>query len=142
VKHKEAGRNKFLLANYFSMKKAILFYAAILVSCQLVPTVNYEEKTKDTEYVGKGQAVFKKNCVACHGELLDGLVGPDLTDERWKYGDGTVTAIMDTVTQGVEKNGMPSWKEKLSAEEIEMVAVFVRSKRGSNANAEPKESFH
>ncbi len=114
-----------------------------LASCTYLGSQkDYEALTKDQAVLNSGQAIFKKNCVACHGERLDGLVGPDLTDERWKYGDGTVPAIMDTVTDGVEKNGMPSWKEKLTRDDIETVAIFVRSRRGSNADAEPKESFH
>lgn len=123
------------------MKNSVLFIGLLLGACALTPAVNYEEKIKDTAVLGQGQSVFKKNCVSCHGENLDGLVGPDLTDARWKYGDGSVPAIMDTVTQGVEKNGMPSWKEKLSKDEIESVAVFVRSRKGSN-EGRPESSAH
>ncbi len=125
------------------MKNLILLFLA-MTSCAylgLNETKDYEALVKDSKITSAGQSIFKKNCVSCHGEMLDGLVGPDLTDERWKYGDGTVPAIMITVTEGVEKNGMPSWKEKLTREDIETVAVFVRSRRGSN-EGRPESSAH
>lgn len=130
------------------MKKTIPLFAPLiffaLTSCAyfgVSAKKDYEALTKDSSVATAGWAIYKKNCVSCHGEMLDGLVGPDLTDERWKYGDGTVPAIMDTVTEGVEKNGMPSWKQKLSKDDIETVAIFVRSKRGSN-EGRPESSAH
>ena len=114
------------------MKKLFFLVIGLVAACTTTPNADYETKIEDAVTLIQGKAIFKKNCMSCHGENLDGLTGPNLIDERWKYGDGSVAAIMDSVTEGVEKNGMPAWKEKLSKEEIESVNVFVRSRQGSH----------
>ena len=84
------------------------------------------------EGAGKVDAikVYRNNCQKCHGEDGKGttrgktLGAPDFTDASWqaKVSD---TEFLDAITNGKEK--MPSWKGKLSPEEMIAVERFVRS---------------
>lgn len=75
----------------------------------------------------KGQLVFETNCVACHKEKGIGDIGPNLTDEFWLWAKGTPETIYPVVFNGVPQNGMPTWSETLSNEEIYQVVSYVQS---------------
>ncbi|GFZ79738.1 hypothetical protein GCM10008018_26620 [Paenibacillus marchantiophytorum] len=70
------------------------------------------------------QAVFKANCVSCHGANLEGLVGPNLQKVGSKLSKEQIVAI---VTNG--KGAMPSFKGKLSDDEISSVATWLADKK-------------
>lgn len=76
-----------------------------------------------------GKATFEDNCSVCHGEDGSGdtpigmsLMIPDLrSDDVQKHTDAELIAI---VTNGMDP--MPSFKDKLSADEIKGVVAYVR----------------
>jgi cytochrome c oxidase cbb3-type subunit 3 len=79
------------------------------------------------EAMDAGQALFgKMNCAGCHGYDLTGGMGPDLTDENWLYG-GKPGEIFHTISEGTPR-GMPSWKDKLTPEQIWQLVSYIRSK--------------
>src|SRR5690606_29267327 len=55
-----------------------------------------------------GQAIFAQNCAACHGQVGEGGIGPNLTDAYWLHG-GEVDEIFKTVKYGVIDKGMVPW---------------------------------
>ncbi|MBK8810922.1 MAG: cytochrome c [Acidobacteria bacterium] len=73
-----------------------------------------------------GAELFRNNCARCHGVDAKGGEGPDLTDperkQKWKDSD---ERIVFKVTNGGRR--MPSFSDKLTAEEIKEIAAFVRS---------------
>ena len=88
-------------------------------------------RSNDAAAAGRGQTIFAENCVACHGENGAGNVGtgaPSLAGGRWIYGGdrATVLATIHGGRQGV----MPAWADRLSAAEINLLAVFVSRLRG------------
>ena len=86
--------------------------------------------------VENGKKVFSAKCAVCHGENLQGLIGPNLTDEYWLHGKGMLADIEKTVREGIADKGMPTWEGQLKPEELQAVVVFVASKQGSHpANA-------
>jgi cytochrome c oxidase cbb3-type subunit 3 len=90
--------------------------------------------------VTNGAGIFSSKCAMCHGENLEGKIGPNLTDVFWTTGDGSRIAIVRTITKGSGAKGMPSWEAILKPKEIKDVASYVYSKIGSNpANAKPAE---
>jgi cytochrome c oxidase cbb3-type subunit III len=100
---------------------------------------NSIEYKPDASILADGQAVFKKNCVACHGENAQGISGPNLTDEYWKHG-GSIKNIFKTIKVGVPSMGMIAWGETLTPKEMASVATYVKSLKGSNpANAKAPE---
>jgi cytochrome c oxidase cbb3-type subunit 3 len=86
----------------------------------------------DTTVLAQGKAVFLGKCAACHGPQLQGVIGPNLTDEYWIHGKGTPSDISAVVHAGVLDKGMPSWGTMLTDAEIRSVVVFVVSMQGSN----------
>ncbi len=82
--------------------------------------------------LGKGQELFVKNCKACHGSLGEGTqIAPNLTDEFWLHGGG-VKNVFKTIVEGVELKGMKSWKKDFSPVQIQQIASYIISIKGSN----------
>lgn len=79
--------------------------------------------------ISGGESVFKANCVACHGEAGQGVVGPNLTDEYWLHG-GKPESVLASVAGGFPTKGMPAWKPVLGAEKTRLAAAYVLSLRG------------
>jgi cytochrome c6 len=100
------------------MKKLVLFaaVAALVIAAPLA-------------FAGEdGKALFEGKCAMCHGK--DGMAKPmakgsrNFTDPAFQK-EMTADSIVKTVTDG--KNKMPSYKEKLKAEEIKAVAEYVKT---------------
>ncbi len=95
------------------------------------------KKLNSAGVLASGKAVFDSKCASCHGDKLQGLIGPNLVDEYWIHGKGRITDIMSVVSQGVPEKGMPMWSSMLKEEEIESVSVFIKSHQGDKP-ASPK----
>jgi len=86
-----------------------------------------------------GAARFTRSCAPCHGPNAQGLIGPNLTDDRWIHG-GAVEQIFQSVAKGWPAKGMPPWGRALTPDELSAVVSYVRSLQGSNPpNARPPE---
>jgi cytochrome c oxidase cbb3-type subunit 3 len=82
------------------------------------------------EVIELGRTRYAKTCASCHGELGQGLIGPNLTDDYWLHG-GKVTQIFTTLVKGVPAKGMPPWGRSIPPEEIAALASYIRSINGS-----------
>ncbi len=93
----------------------------------------------DPAVLGKGRGRFTRTCASCHGENGQGLIGPNLADDRWLHG-GKVTQIFATIARGVPAKGMPPWGRAIPPEELAALVSYVRSLQGSQpAQAKPPE---
>lgn len=95
----------------------------------------------DADRLVVGQENFKIYCAACHGMLGEGLenLGQNLTDEYWIHG-GSINDIFKTISEGVPGKPMVAWKEAISAEEIQELASYIMTLKGTNPpNARPPE---
>lgn len=88
--------------------------------------------TSDPTKIEAGQKEFLVKCMACHGNQGQGLIGPNLTDEYWIHGDGSITNIIAMVNTGVPEKGMPPWKDLIQPDMIENVALYIYSIKGTN----------
>jgi cytochrome c oxidase cbb3-type subunit 3 len=80
---------------------------------------------RDAYDVAQGKRLFNwMNCVGCHSHGGGGM-GPALMDNRWLYG-GKIQQIYSSIRDG-RKNGMPSWRYRMTDQEIWQVAAYVRS---------------
>lgn len=79
-----------------------------------------------------GKTIFTTNCVACHRADAGGQIGPNLTDENWILGGGIKNVFHTLVNGGRDGKGMISWKSTLKPKEMQKVASYVLSMRGSN----------
>jgi cytochrome c oxidase cbb3-type subunit 3 len=82
---------------------------------------------RPSEGTETGEVIFQKNCVSCHGERLEGKIGPNLTDAQWIHGS-KLEDIERVITNGVPEKGMVSWGPILGPDQIKNVASFVYSK--------------
>ena len=76
-------------------------------------------------------------CAACHG--MDGkgnqaLGAPNLTDDVWLYGYGE-DAIVNMITKG-KMNEMPAQKDKLTEDQIKVLAAYVWGLSNKSAAAQ------
>lgn len=85
----------------------------------------------DAKALGDGQGIFTGKCAACHGQKGEGGVGPNMTDEYWLHG-GSIKNVFSTIKHGVPDKGMISWQGQLSASEIQKVASYILTLKGTN----------
>lgn len=94
---------------------------------------------KNAAVLDTGESRFVRSCAPCHGEHAQGLIGPNLTDDRWLHG-GSVEQIFQTVAKGWPAKGMPPWGRALKPAELAALVSYVRSLQGSGpADARPAE---
>jgi mono/diheme cytochrome c family protein len=90
-----------------------------------------------SEMVALGDRVYHGQvggaaCAGCHGSDAKGTpLGPDLTDGKWRWGDGSLPAITRTIVDGVPKPKQymgvmpPLGGAQLSPAEASAVAAYV-----------------
>jgi cytochrome c oxidase cbb3-type subunit III len=89
-----------------------------------------------------GEAAFGDNCAPCHGRGAQGAFGyPNLRDDSWLWGDGTLAAIHKTILHGIrsgdpdtQSNQMPAFGRTgvLNEAQIADVAEFTLSLSGKS----------
>ena len=124
----EAVQRRAAVQKYFDENPLVPPSAAELLAGAVDPAV-----------LERGRDRFARTCASCHGEAAQGLIGPNLCDDRWLHG-GEVTKIFTTIAKGVPAKGMPPWGRALAPEELSALVSFVRSLQGSNPpEAKPPE---
>jgi cytochrome c oxidase cbb3-type subunit 3 len=79
-----------------------------------------------------GKAVFKANCVICHGEDAKGKTevgAPDLTHKFWIYG-GDPQSVFASIWGG-RQGHMPSWESRLPLLSRKILALYLVDLRGA-----------
>ena len=85
----------------------------------------------NAQVTDQGAARFAKSCAPCHGPQAQGLIGPNLTDDRWIHG-GTVEQVFQSVAKGWPAKGMPPWGRAIRPDELAALVSYIRSLQGSN----------
>lgn len=122
-------------------ERALVAVQAHFDANPLVPPLPAEllAGARNTDVLQVGSARFARSCAACHGPQAQGLIGPNLTDDRWLHG-GAVEQIFQTVAKGWPSKGMPPWGRALKPEELSALVSYLRSLQGSRPpNARPPE---
>jgi cytochrome c oxidase cbb3-type subunit 3 len=89
--------------------------------------------------VKAGEAVFKANCIACHGIDLKGGIGPNLVDTTWIHG-GQPQEILHIISVGVPEKGMLTWGPILGPAKVAQVAAYVVSRNRESTGGHPDGS--
>jgi cytochrome c oxidase cbb3-type subunit 3 len=77
-----------------------------------------------------GRQTYTKLCAPCHRVDGGGLVGPNLTDNYWIHGSNYVDTVK-VIWDGVPAKGMITWKTMLKPDEIQAVASYIYTLRGT-----------
>ena len=81
-----------------------------------------------------GAEVYARECASCHGANGEGDTGTALSNQVMLIFASDLF-LRHTIENGREETPMPSFKDKLSPEEIDGVTAFLRSKAtGSRRN--------
>lgn len=100
----------------------ILTVMAILTACG--------EKASPLESAPQAvQTLYRNNCIQCHGDALQGRIGP-VTDLREVGSRLSVEQIIERIEQGGET--MPPFADRLESEEIGRLAEWLAGLTGSD----------
>lgn len=113
------------------MEEAKLSKKAFLAKSANLIDENTVKESTNGAVISSGQVIYNANCVACHGDKGQGLVGPNLADEYWLHG-GKINDIFKTIKYGVPEKGMIAWGKSLSPKQISEVSNFIKSLKGTN----------
>lgn len=99
------------------------------------------EPLQDPVVLAQGHQTFTALCAPCHREDAGGLVGPNLTDDYWIHGPA-FSDNLKTIWNGIPEKGMVSWKAILQPRDIQAVASYVYTLRGTKPpNPKPPENL-
>lgn len=100
---------------------------------QMANKVNEENVTVLTDLIEitEGKNIYITNCATCHGKEGQGGAGPNLTDDYWLHGGG-IKNIFKTIKYGVPQKGMIAWETQLSPKQIQQVASYILTLKGTN----------
>ena len=85
----------------------------------------------EKDWLRVGEGVFRTNCISCHGRKGEGNVGPNLTDEFYKY-IRKPEDIHTILVKGAGNGAMPAWGSRLGKNELVLASCYVMSLRGKN----------
>ena len=93
----------------------------------------------DETSLAEGRAIFEGQdqvCASCHRPDLGGMIGPNLTDDRWLHGC-SVQAITASIKTGYPLMGMMPYGtgKALDDQQVLKVASYILSKQGSTPPA-------
>jgi cytochrome c oxidase cbb3-type subunit 3 len=95
----------------------------------LVSTATDHPYDRDAYAIAQGKRLYvQMNCAGCHGLAGGGSIGPPLMDSKWIYGSDPAN-IFSTIVEG-RPNGMPSFRGKLSNDQVWQLAAYVRDLSG------------
>lgn len=144
--HYESGTAPTQLAELESDLAAIKSQSQSVQASQPAP-VDSEESLgaliDDTSAQATGKEVFMSKCATCHGNEMQGMIGPNLVDNYWLHG-GSLVNIMGVIRKGVLEKGMPAWESMLKENELKAIVAFIGANQGSkppNPKAPQGEKF-
>lgn len=108
-----------------ALERQILIKSGVFLNEESVTFVN------DAASLSEGKTIYIKDCVSCHGQSGEGLVGPNLTDDYWIHGGG-IKNIFKTIKYGVPSKGMISWQTQLDPKKMQAVASYIITLHGTN----------
>ena len=85
----------------------------------------------DEASLTEGKDIWTKSCKACHLDLGQGQVGPNLCDTFAIHGC-SYPDVVRIITDGAPEKGMIAWKTQLTADQITKVASFIMTFKGTN----------
>jgi cytochrome c oxidase cbb3-type subunit 3 len=104
------------------------------------------ELSQSAIVIEAGKALYhspKALCFTCHGDVGQGLVGPNLTDKFWMHG-GKLADVYKSIRTGYPDKGMMQYGsgQKLTDDELQQLVSYIASLQGTNpANPKPLDAL-
>ena len=92
---------------------------AAIITHEVKEVASGMSETKDD----KGPAIYASDCAMCHGEKLEGNIGPSLMGPKFIYGN-TLADHVRVIADGTPK-GMPGFQKQLGTEKVRAVAHYI-----------------
>lgn len=86
-------------------------------------TKEVESGASESRGAETGIAIYKADCAMCHGENLEGGIGPALTGPEFVYGS-TLAELTRVISDGTP-NGMPAFGKQLGQERVRAVVHYI-----------------
>ena len=86
--------------------------------------------SQDPAVLAQGRQTFGTLCAPCHRADGGGLVGPNLCDDYWIHGSNYIDNLK-IIINGVPEKGMLTWRGVLKPGEIQAVASYIYTLRGT-----------
>jgi len=113
-------------------------FAVMIVMVAIFPVYRwYEPSTRDearaeqlADLADQGRQLYSVNCVACHGTLGEGGIGPALNSQQF-LASATDAQIRSLIATGVPGTQMVAYSQDfngpLTSEQITAIATYLRS---------------
>ncbi len=79
----------------------------------------------DTDAIAHGKERFGARCVYCHGGGGRGAKGPDLTDDKWKFG-GSNERVFYNIAAGIPNTQMGAFGGSMEGDDIWKIIAYLR----------------
>ncbi len=86
-------------------------------------------RTEKEKRLTQARKIYMAKCFSCHGQYGEGMVGPNLTDDFWKYAK-TDAVVKDIIANGRKGTVMIAFKDYLSAREIDNLMIYLSILQG------------
>lgn len=94
-----------------------------------------------------GEQLFQGNCAKCHGENLEGVVGPALTAVFQRHGESTILAILQNGILVPNGANMPPWQQgymyqgaRYDDEALQRIVDYLKSRQTGAASDDTGEA--
>ncbi len=84
------------------------------------------ENSKIAKELAKGSKIYKTRCYSCHGKFAKGSIGPNLTDNYWKYVNSPQD-LYEITAKGKKGTMMIAYKNYLKPDEIQAVITYIKA---------------
>ena len=109
-----------------------------LCFCLIILTVGFSSKKQSMAQqeaeaysgVTESRLMFQDNCAVCHGENLEGTGQGSTLQGNLIHGH-SIEAIITSITNGYEAQGMPGWRDIFNPTEIRGLAMYLMETRNN-----------
>ena len=109
-----------------------------LCFCLIILTVGFSSKKQSMAQqeaeaysgVTESRLMFQDNCAVCHGENLEGTGQGSTLQGNLIHGH-SIEAIVTSITNGYEVQGMPGWRDIFNPTEIRGLAMYLMETRNN-----------
>ncbi len=112
---------KFLTGKHIFSISFFLIVAAILPSCKNSSEHTVTRLDDDTlKALENAEGLYKEYCSGCHGNEIQIFV-----NRSWRYGTDE-TELYNTISRGVEDDGMPAFEESFTEQQINDLVTYIQ----------------